>query len=118
AVVVEESIPSADRGDVEIGPAIVVVVEEYGARRGCRPGVGKADGGGRVGEGAVAVAPIEDRVGSPAEEDVVAAVAVHVADGAAGAVADRVVRAASEEPERRRPRIGVGACDAGGGRRI
>src|SRR5215468_8338972 len=100
AVVVEEPVPAAHGGDVEIGPAVVVVVEEHGPRGCRRPGMRKADGGGRVVEGAVAVTAIEDRVGSPAEEDVVAAIAIHVADGATGAVPNRVVRSPSEEPER------------------
>src|SRR5439155_3759754 len=112
AGIAEEAIAARDRADVEVGPAVVVVVEEDGPGRGRGVRTREAPRLRHVREGSVAVVVIERRVGAAGEEDVLAAIAVDVGDRAAGARADGALRAA-EEMERRRAEVRVDVGDTG-----
>ena len=60
--VVEKPVPSAHGGDKEVGPAVIVVVEEDDAGRRGGVGVRQTRALCNVGEGTVTVAPVEEQV--------------------------------------------------------
>ena len=113
AIVVEQPIPAGHRGDEEIRPAVVVVIQEDDAARG----------GGirsrqvplhRVASSnvSVAAAAVEDQFGAAREDQILATVAIRISDGDARGLAHRVLVGVAEQPERRRSLVGVDAVDS------